>query len=106
MTFRRNVLGSWARSCASDPDSVFAVNLTALFNLSFDPTETLMRPIAEMIEVRRTDQDVRRAIQEKLDEFLDVYSFYCKTQIAWIHDEARLKAYELNMLDSRFNFRC
>lgn len=47
-----------------------------------------------------------RAIQEKMDEFLDVYSFYLKTRIAWIHDEARLKAYELSMLNSDINLRC
>ena len=65
-----------------------------------------MRPIAGMIEDRRIDYDFRRAVQDKLDEFLDVYSLYQKTRIAWIHDEARLKAYELNLLDSSFNFRC
>ena len=62
-----------------------------------------MSPMIGMIEDRRMDPGVRRAVQDKLDEFLDVYSFYLKTRIAWIHDEVRLKAYELNLLDSRFN---
>ncbi len=47
-----------------------------------------------------------RATQAKLDEFLDVYSFYLKTRIAWIHDEARLKAYELRQMNPGLNFRC
>ncbi len=46
------------------------------------------------------------AIQEKMDEFLDVYSFYLKTRIAWIHDEARLKAYELQTMNSGIHLRC
>jgi len=47
-----------------------------------------------------------RAVQEKMDEFLDVYSFYLKTRIAWIHDEVKLKAYELHTMDSGINLRC
>ena len=47
-----------------------------------------------------------RAIQEKMDEFLDVYSFYLKTRIAWIHDEVKLKAYELRGMDPGINPRC
>lgn len=47
-----------------------------------------------------------RAIQEKMDEFLDVYSLYLKTRIAWIHDEARLKAYELRLMDPSMHLRC
>jgi len=47
-----------------------------------------------------------RAVQEKMDEFLDVYSFYLKTRIAWIHDEVRLKAYELQTMNSGINLRC
>lgn len=47
-----------------------------------------------------------RAVQEKMDEFLDVYSFYLKTRIAWIHDEVRLKAYELRAMNSGIYPRC
>ncbi|MDD5217041.1 MAG: hypothetical protein PHN49_06905 [Candidatus Omnitrophica bacterium] len=53
--------------------------------------------------VRVQDQeDWQRAIKRKQDEFLDVYSLYIKTGIAWIHDEVKLKAYELHLLDPKF----
>lgn len=38
-------------------------------------------------------------IEQKLNEFLDVYSFYLRTGISLIRDEARLRAYELRLLD-------
>ena len=44
-------------------------------------------------------------IDSKLNEFLDVYSFYLKTRISLIHDEARLKAYELHLLDPAFSLK-
>ena len=47
-----------------------------------------------------------RAVQEKMDEFLDVYSFYLKTRIAWIHDEVKLKAYELRTMNPSLQMRC
>jgi len=47
-----------------------------------------------------------RMIQDKMDEFLDVYSFYLKTGIAWIHDEVRLKAYELRCMRPDLQLRC
>lgn len=47
---------------------------------------------------------LREEIKLKQNEFLDVYSFYCKTRIAWIHDELKLKAYELHLLDPHFAF--
>jgi hypothetical protein len=47
-----------------------------------------------------------REVLEKMDEFLDVYSFYLKTRIAWIHDEVRLKAYELQTMNSGIHLRC
>ena len=47
-----------------------------------------------------------REVLEKMDEFLDVYSFYLKTRIAWIHDEVRLKAYELHTMNSGIHLRC
>jgi len=47
-----------------------------------------------------------REVLEKMDEFLDVYSFYLKTRIAWIHDEVRLKAYELQTMNAGINLRC
>ncbi|HOW87151.1 MAG TPA: hypothetical protein P5561_00950 [Candidatus Omnitrophota bacterium] len=42
---------------------------------------------------------LQQEIRSKLDEFLDVYSFYLKTRISLIRDEARLRAYELQLLD-------
>ncbi len=62
--------------------------------------------IPGMTESRSAMHAAGRAIQEKLDEYLDVYSFYLQTRIAWIHDEVRLKAYELRLLDSHFDLRC
>ncbi|MFZ5801849.1 MAG: hypothetical protein ACOY3K_01885 [Candidatus Omnitrophota bacterium] len=44
------------------------------------------------------------AFRKKMDEFLDVYSLYRKTRIAWIHDELKLKAYELSLIDPAFRF--
>lgn len=41
-------------------------------------------------------------IDSKLNEFLDVYSFYLNTRISLIRDEARVKAYELHLLDPAF----
>lgn len=38
-------------------------------------------------------------INAKLNEFLDVYSLYLETGISLIRDEARLKAYELHLLE-------
>ncbi|HOW59500.1 MAG TPA: hypothetical protein PLO78_07235 [Candidatus Omnitrophota bacterium] len=37
----------------------------------------------------------------KANEFLDAYSLYLKTGISLIRDEARLKAYELHLLDPK-----
>lgn len=42
---------------------------------------------------------LQREIRSKMDEFLDAYSFYLKTRISLIRDEARLRAYELQLLD-------
>jgi len=50
-------------------------------------------------------EDVEDEIKAKLDEFLDVYSFYLKTRICWIRDEVRMKAYELSLLNRDFTFR-
>ena len=50
-------------------------------------------------------EDIQFEIRKKLDEFLDVYSFYRKTGSAWIRDEVRLKAYELHLLDPSFTFQ-
>lgn len=44
-------------------------------------------------------------IRKKQNEFLDLYSFYAETGIAWIHDELKLKAYELHLLDPDFKFK-
>lgn len=42
---------------------------------------------------------LQQEIAAKVDEFLDAYSFYLKTRISLIRDEARLRAYELQLLD-------
>lgn len=49
--------------------------------------------------------DLQDEIRQKLDEFLDVYSFYLSTRLAWVRDEVKLKAYEIHLLDPRFNFQ-
>ncbi len=56
-------------------------------------------------EIEVENEDLNRRIAAKLDEFLDVYSFYLQTGIIWIRDELRLKAYELHLLDPQFAFR-
>lgn len=43
-------------------------------------------------------------IELKRNEFLDAYSFYLRTGISLIRDEARLRAYELHLLDPAFAF--
>lgn len=49
--------------------------------------------------------DLQDEIRQKLDEFLDVYSFYLSTRLAWVRDEVKLKAYEIHLLDPKFNFQ-
>lgn len=56
-----------------------------------------------LLEIQ-TEQDIKTEIQKKQNEFLDVYSLYLKTQFSWIRDELRLKAYELRLLDPKFQF--
>lgn len=51
------------------------------------------------------ESDLREEIRKKQDEFLDTYSLYLKTKISWIRDEARLKSYELHLLDPAFTFQ-
>ncbi|GEM_PF-839887 len=48
-------------------------------------------------------KDIQKKIQEKQNEFLDVYSLYLQTGLDWIKQEAILKAYELHVLDSKFS---
>ncbi len=50
-------------------------------------------------------EDLQGEIRQKIDEFLDVYSFYLSTRLAWVRDEVKLKAYELRLLDPSFNFQ-
>ena len=47
-------------------------------------------------------KDREKRIREKQNEFLDVYSFYLRTGMDWIKQEAILKAYELHVLDTKF----
>ena len=50
-------------------------------------------------------QGLQDEIRQKMDEFLDVYSFYLSTRLAWARDEVKLKAYEIHLLDPTFNFQ-
>lgn len=63
-----------------------------------------MKPSYTLIPIR-TQGNLQEAIRSKQNEFLDLYSFYKRTRIAWIHDELKLKAYELHLLDPDFVFR-
>ena len=63
-----------------------------------------MKPASLAVYIK-SKVDLDEAIERKQNEFLDLYSFYCKTGIAWIHDELKLKAYELHLLDPDFKFR-
>jgi len=63
-----------------------------------------MRTLSSGLQIR-TPEDLSQEIKIKQDEFLDVYSFYRQTGIAWIHDELKLKAYELHLLDPAFGLR-
>lgn len=49
--------------------------------------------------------DLQDEIRQKTDEFLDVYSLYLSTGLAWVRDEVKLKAYELHLLNPNFNFQ-
>lgn len=51
------------------------------------------------------EDDLQDEICRKQDEFLDVYSLYLRTQISWVRDEVKLKAYELHLLDPSFAFQ-
>lgn len=51
------------------------------------------------------EQDLKVELERKQDEFLDVYSLYLQTRVAWIRDEVKLKAYELRLLDPSFSFQ-
>lgn len=51
------------------------------------------------------EQQLTGEIRKKQDEFLDVYSLYLKTGLAWVKEEVRLKAYELHILDPTFAFQ-
>lgn len=62
-----------------------------------------MKPLSTALQVQ-TLEDIQEQVRQKLDEFLDVYSFYRQTGITWIHDEMKLKAYELHLLNPAFNY--
>ena len=44
----------------------------------------------------------KREFARKQDEFLDIYSLYLKTGLAWVKEEALRKAFELHLLDKNF----
>lgn len=48
-------------------------------------------------------EDQQAELQEKRDEFLDIYSLYLKTGLRWVKEEAMQKAYELHLLDPTFS---
>ena len=53
----------------------------------------------------QNEEDLRQEVQKKIDEFLDVYSFYLRTRISLVRDEVKLKAYEIHLLDPAFSFQ-
>ena len=53
----------------------------------------------------QTEEDIRQEVGKKMDEFLDVYSFYLKTRLTLVRDEVKLKAYELRILNPNFSFQ-
>jgi len=48
--------------------------------------------------------DLQSIIEQKQNEFLDVFSLYQQTGIVWIRDHLKQKAYELHLLDPSFRF--
>ncbi len=50
------------------------------------------------------NQAANHFFQDKLDEFLDVYSLYLKAPISLVHEEVCFKAFELHLLDPQFRF--
>ena len=61
-----------------------------------------MEQVITTIQPVEDKKEIARKIRQKQDEFLDVYSFYMRTGLEWIKQEAVLKAYELHVLDSKF----
>jgi len=57
---------------------------------------------ANLVVKLENKKNTKKRILQKQDEFLDVYSLYLQTGLDWIKQEAILKAYELHMLDSKF----
>lgn len=53
----------------------------------------------------QTESDLKHEVVKKMDEFLDVYSFYLRTRLTLVRDEVKLKAYELRLLDPNFSFQ-
>ena len=51
------------------------------------------------------EDELRGEVEKKQDEFLDVYSLFRATGLAWVRDELKLKAYELHLLDPSFSFQ-
>lgn len=63
-----------------------------------------MKPPYLVLRIQN-EEELREEITRKLDEFLDVYSLYRLASISWVHDEVKLKAYELHLLDPTFTFQ-
>lgn len=49
-------------------------------------------------------EDVKREIEQRRNELLDVYSLYLRTGIQAIKEEAIIKAFELHRQDPDFSF--
>ncbi|MBI3307092.1 MAG: hypothetical protein HYZ84_04735 [Candidatus Omnitrophica bacterium] len=65
-----------------------------------------MSPKAPYLILKIQDErDLREEVRKKQDEFLDVYSLYLQSSLAWVKDDVRLKAYELHLLDPSFTFQ-
>lgn len=60
-------------------------------------TETSKQPHLLPLTAER-----KRELVRKRDEFLDIYSLYLKTGLAWVKEEALRKAFELHLLDKDF----
>lgn len=50
------------------------------------------------------ESDLKREIERRLDEFLDLYSLYRDSRLAGVKEELLRKAYELHVLNPNFSF--
>ncbi len=50
------------------------------------------------------ESDLKREIERRQDEFLDLYSLYRHTGLLGVKEELLRKAYELHILNPNFSF--